>query len=217
MRTDLQLKKDVEDELEFDPAVTASDIGVSVKDGVVTLTGFVPNFWEKRAAERAAKRVEGVRAIANDIEVRLASESKRSDPEIARSIMQSLEWKSWLPKDRIKVIVEDGWVTLEGQVDWHWQKDAIYHDIRYVTGVKGVTNLISVRPTVRASEVKQKITNALVRNAELDADQVKVETTDGKVILKGKVHSFAERRQAELAAWSAPGVAEVENDIAITA
>jgi len=213
-RSDNSLRDDVLLELKWDPKISsASDIGVAVKDGVVTLTGFVPSFWEKDAAEKAAKRVYGVKGVANDIEVKLFWQ--RTDPEIARAAVRELESHVSIPADRIKVTVKDGWVTLEGTVDWEYQKSLAQSAMKKLKGVSGVTNKIQVTPKASAAEVKSKIEEALRRSAELDARRITVEIEGSTVKLYGSVSSWAERDEAERAAWSAPGTTMVENHILV--
>ncbi len=213
MKTDSELRRDVERELEWDPSIDARNIGVAVKNGVVTLTGYVSSYADKWRAERIAKRVAGVTAIANEIEVKLSTE--RTDPDIAEAARAALKSDSRLPADRIKVIVERGWVTLEGTVDYYYQKSAAESDVRYIAGVRGVTNAIVVTPKVSPTDIRTKIEEALKRSAQLDASRISVETEGSKVILSGTVRSWAEREEAELAAWAAPGVTEVENRIKV--
>ena len=213
-RSDNSLRDDVLLELKWDPKISsASDIGVAVKDGVVTLTGFVPSFWEKDAAEKAVKRVYGVKGVANDIEVKLFWQ--RTDPEIARDAVRELESHVSIPADRIKVTVKDGWVTLEGTVDWEYQKSLAQSAMKKLKGVSGVTNKIQVTPKASAAEVKSKIEEALRRSAELDARRITVEIEGSTVKLYGSVSSWAERDEAERAAWSAPGTTMVENHILV--
>ena len=190
---------------------------MTVSDGVVTLTGTVSSYPQKMAAEKAARRVWGVKAVANDIEVRLPTEAKRTDTDIAEAAVRALEWDTVVPSDRINVTVRDGWVTLDGNVDWYYQKTAAERDVRNLQGVRGVTNLIMVAgPRVSTAEIKSKIERALKRSAEIDASKIRVESEDGKVILSGTVRSWAEREEAEEAAWSTAGVTSVENRITIT-
>jgi osmotically-inducible protein OsmY len=213
--SDLELKKSVEAELNWEPSINAAEIGVAVKDGVVTLTGRVESYWEKVAAERAAGRVARVRAVANELEIRLPSSSERTDEDIARAAVNALDWFVSVPSDRIKVKVSKGWVTLEGTVDWQYQKSAAERAVRDLIGVKGVTNVVEVKPRVSATEVKSAIEAALKRSAEVDARRITVETDGDKVILRGTVRSVAERHEAERAAWRAPGVRTVKNQVTI--
>jgi len=215
--TDLELKKAIESELSWEPSINAAEIGVAVKDSVVTLSGRVESYWQKVAAEHAAERVAGVKAVANDLEVRLPGMSERTDEDIARAAINALEWSVLVPPARVKVKVSKGWVTLEGTVDWQFQKSAAEKAVRKLIGVRGVSDLIEVKPRVSKTEVKAAIEDALKRSAELDATQIKVETEGDKVILRGKVHSWFEREEAERAAWRAPGVRTVEDQIEIAA
>jgi osmotically-inducible protein OsmY len=213
-RSDNSLLDDVVLELKWDPKISsASDISVAVKDGVVTLSGFVPSFWEKDAAEKAVKRVYGVRGIANDIEVKLFWQ--RTDPEIARDAVHELESHVSIPADTVKVTVKDGWVRLEGTVDWEYQKSLAQSAMKKLKGVSGVTNKIQVTPKASSAEVKSKIEEALRRSAELDARRITVEIEGSTVKLYGSVSSWAERDEAERAAWSAPGTTMVENHILV--
>lgn len=217
MRSDQEIKQDVERELRYDPDMDATDIAVAVKDGVVTLTGFVHSYGDKWEAEREAKKVIGVRAVANDIEVRLPAVDVRADPEIARDVAREIKLFLPLAADDIKATVRSGWVTLEGQVEWNFQSQRAEQAVRRVRGVKGVSNLITVKPKVEPGEVRRQIEEALKRNAEVDARNIAVEANGGEVILKGRVRSWAERTEAERAAWRAPGVRRVDNQIIVDA
>lgn len=214
---DSELQHDVLAELEWDPSVDSAKIGVSAENGVVTLTGHVHNYSEKASAERIAKRVKGVDAVANAIEVKLAMDAERDDSDVARAAVEALHWNVSLPHDRVKVTVNDAWVTLEGELEWEYQRRTAYDAVRTLHGVRGVTNNIAVAPKVLASDVREKIEAALRRNAEIDAKNISVEASDGKVILKGIVRSWVEREDAVSAAWSAPGVKTVVDELKIRA
>ena len=216
MRSDDDIKRDVEAELRWDPDIDPTDIGVAVKDGVVTLSGFIRSYAQKWQAERDAKRVSGVLGVANDLEVRLPAIHQKPDPDIAREIVQELRYDLPYSYNLVRVIVANGWVTLEGDVEWNYQKERAEAAARRVRGVKGISNFMQVKPKLEPSDVKRKIEEAFRRNAELDANRITVEANGSEVILKGTVRSWAERDEAERAAWLAPGVRRVENRIRIS-
>ena len=215
MKTDVEIQKDVMDELNWEPFLKATEIGVAVKNGVVTLSGKVDSYSKKISAEKAAKRVVGVKAVAEDIEVKLDANGKKSDSEIAEAVLNALKWHSAMQEDKIKVKVEDGWVTLEGEVEWEFQRNAAKSMVKDLIGVAGVLNNIKLMPKLVPSEIKRKITAAFHRSATVDADKVNVLVEGSKVSLSGKVRSYAEKKEAERTAWLAPGVTKVENKIEI--
>jgi osmotically-inducible protein OsmY len=216
MRSDEEIKRDVEEELRWDPDIDSTDVAVAVKSAVVTLTGYVRSYAQKVEAETAAKRVAGVAGVANDIEVRLPSIDERPDPEIARDVVTAIKNELPYSWESIKAVVKNGWVTLEGEAEWNYQRQRAEIAAQRVRGVKGVSNLIRMKPKVEPAEIKRQIEAALRRHAELDAERIVVETNGSEVILKGTVRSWAERQEAEEAAWRAPGVTKVSNQITIS-
>jgi osmotically-inducible protein OsmY len=215
VRTDSDIRRDVENELSWDPDIDSADIAVAVKDQVVALTGFVRSFSQKWQAERDAKRVLGVSGIANDIEVRLPSVNQRPDPDIARDAVTALKFQLPFWHEHLTPVVKNGWVTLEGDAEWYFQRERAETAVRHVRGVTGVSNMITVKPRVAPTEVKARIEEALKRSAEVDAKQIHVEANGGKIVLEGKVKSWAERQEAERAAWRAPGVTNVVDRIQV--
>lgn len=217
MKADLQLQRDVAEELQWDPSINEKEIAVAAKDGVVTLRGTVGSYSEKFSAELAAERVTGVRALAQELTVQLPGEHIRDDADLAHAAANALNWDVQVPNDSITATVERGLVTLRGDVDWQYQKEAAGAAVRRLVGVKGVSNFIRLMPVVSTFNVQTKIESALKRSAEVEADRITVESRDGKVTLKGTVRSWSERRDAERAAWQAPGVREVDDRLVVSA
>ena len=213
--TDQSLKQTVVDELVWDPRVNEAHIGVTARDGVVTLTGHVGSYAEKHATEQAAGRVSGVKAIADELEIRYLSAVGHGDEDIAKQALNVLSWDLAVPKDKVKIKIEKGWVTLSGDVDWYYQKNAAESDVRKLLGVMGVSNQIVIKPSVQASDVQKKIKAAFERNADVEAAKIVVATDGSKVTLSGQVDSYYQRTLAENTAWSAPGVTQVDDRITV--
>jgi len=217
MKNDTDLQSDVMAELAWEPSIHSQDIDALVHDGIVTMTGNVPTYWEKLAAEEAVKRVCGVRGVAEELKVNLLGEHQRNDTDIAKSLANALDWNVSVPSGKVKTTVEDGWVTLSGEVEWNYQSDAAYNSIRHLMGVKNVVNQIQIKTlSVSPAEVRSKIEDALKRGMSKESDAIKIEASNGRVTLHGKVHSWDERDDAGRAAWSAPGVHKVDNDLVVT-
>ncbi|NEH45704.1 BON domain-containing protein [Rhizobium leguminosarum] len=212
---DITLRQNILDELEFDPSIDAASIGVAVDNGIVTLTGRVSSYSEKQTAEGVVKRVKGVRGIAEEIEVKVFSAYETSDEDIARRAASLIDWNVSVPKDTVQVKVQKGWVTLTGKVEWQYQKNAAAETVRDLGGVVGLSNLIEIAPRVSAADVKKRIEDASKRDAELESQGIRVEVSGGSVTLRGKVHTWSERRAAERAAWSAPGIKTLNDQIAV--
>ncbi|MBX4988196.1 BON domain-containing protein [Rhizobium lentis] len=212
---DITLRQNIIDELDFEPSIDAANIGISVEDGIVTVTGHVSSYSEKETAERVVKRIKGVRGIAQEIEVRIFGHHETSDDDIARRAVNMLDWNVSVPKGAIQVKVQKGWVTLTGKAEWQYQKNAAADAVRNLAGVVGLSNLIEISPSVSAADVKKRIEDAFKRDAELESQGIRVEVSGGSVTLKGKVHTWSERRAAERAAWSAPGIKTLNDQIAI--
>jgi len=212
---DAQLQQDVMNELNWDPSIHAEEIGVAVKNGVVTLSGMVRTYAEKLVAEKAAKRVRGVKAVAEDIEVKVTTSMKRNDTEIAKAAVDAQAWDVEVPHERIQLKVEDGWITLEGSVDWEFQRSAAARAVSNLLGVRGVTNLITLKRRLETTEIKRRLADAFKRNAELEAQSIQVDASDGRVVLRGKVHSWQQHDEATRVIWSAPGVMDVEDHLVV--
>jgi osmotically-inducible protein OsmY len=217
MKSDTELQHDVMDELEWEPSMDASKIGVAAKDGVVTLTGSVSIYGDKIEAERIAKSVGGVRAVANELEVHIPGKSERNDTDLAAAAVNAVKWHTSIPDDKLQVTVRNGWITLEGEVEWQYQRDAARDAVRFLKGVKGVTNSIRLAAKPKPKDVRARIEAAFRRSAEVDASHVDIETHDGTIVLKGKVSSWSERTEAERVAWTAPGVTAVDNRLTVEA
>jgi osmotically-inducible protein OsmY len=216
MLNNLELQKKVLEALDWEPSLDASRIGVAASGGVVTLTGQVQSFADRFSAERVVKQIAGVKGLANDLEVRLPVEATRSDTDLATAAVRALEWDVQVPHQKITLRVANGWLTLEGQVEWQFQRDAAVRAVHHLLGVRGVSNLITLTARVTPKDLKTRIETALRRNAELEARQIRVETKGGTVVLDGFVHSWAERDEAERAVWTAPGVLAVEDRLTVT-
>ncbi len=215
MKTDHELQRDVLEELSWEPSVDAAEIGVTAKDGVVVLNGTVRSLNEKWVAERVAQRINGVRAVTDELVVKLAGDTKYGDAEIAAAVVNALDWSWAVPSKQIKVLVDKGWVTLEGSVEHKYQQEAADDLVRGLRGVRGISSQITVKPHVKPENVTQAIKKALHRAAQVDAEMIRVETKDSQVILRGSVKTWAEREEAERAAWAAPGVSFVQNEIRV--
>lgn len=215
MKTDQEIQKDVMDELKWEPAINATEIGVAVHNGIVTLNGTVQFYAEKLAAESAVKRIKGVKAIADDIEVRVTKDGTPTDSKVAETVVNALEANALIPTQKIKIRVDNGWVTLEGEVDWLYQRNTAGKAISYLNGVKGIRNWITIKPAINTEIVKENIRKALERSADLEAEKIKIDIQGSKVILKGSARSWNERKEVERAAASAPGVTEVDDQLAL--
>lgn len=215
MKSDIELQRDVMDEILWDPILHAAEIGVIVKQGVVTLIGAVKNYAEKVAAEQAAKRVKEVKSVVMDLSIRITNESKRSDEEIAGAALNALKWSSFVPEDRVKLKVKDAWITVTGEVEWQFQKESVTSAVEHLVGVRGVTNFIKVKPSLNAILVKDVIKKALERSADIDANSIDIQLSGGKILLTGKVRSWGQRKEVERAVWATPGVTEVNDQLTI--
>ena len=215
MKTDAQLKTDVANELQWDPSINSANVGVAVRDGIVTVNGHIDTYAEKYAIERAVQRVQGVKAVAVELDVKLAPDHKRSDSEIASAIESAFRWHALVPSERVRVKVEKGWVTLTGEVDWEYQRSSAEKAVRPLTGVIGVTNGVSIKPQSTPTNIANRIRDALARQAEREAKNIEVMLSGSAVTLRGKVHSWSERAAVQGAAWSAPGISQVVNELKV--
>lgn len=215
MKSDIELQRDVMDEILWDPILHAAEIGVIVKQGVVTLVGAVKNYAEKVAAEQAAKRVKEVKTVITDLCIRITNESQRSDKEIAEAALNALKWSSFVPEDRVKLKVKDAWITITGEVEWQFQKESVASAVEHLVGVRGVSNFIKVKPSLNTILVKDVIKRALERSADIDAGSIDIQLNGGKILLTGKVRSWGQRKEVERAVWATPGVTEVTDQLTI--
>ena len=215
MKTDAQLKTDVANELQWDPSINSTNVGVAVRDGIITLSGHLDTYAEKYAIERAVQRVQGVKAVAVELDVKLAPDHRRSDSEIAAAAESAFRWHALVPSERIRVKVEKGWVTLSGEVDWEYQRSSADKAVRPLTGVIGVTNSVTIKAQSTPTNITNRIRDALARQAEREAKNIEVMLSGSTVTLRGKVHSWAERAAVQGAAWSAPGIAQVVNELKV--
>jgi osmotically-inducible protein OsmY len=215
MKSDLQIQKDVMEELKWEPFLNASEIGVAVRNGIVTLSGHVDSYSKKLAAEKVTRKLAGVKAVAEDIQVGISPADRKTDAEIAEAILNALKWHSGVREEKIKIKVEDGHVRLDGEVEWEYQRSSARKAIENLAGVRSVINLISLKPVTTATDIQQKISSALLRSATVDSGKITPEVIGSRVILRGKVRSFAEKEDAEIAAWNAPGITNVESNLEI--
>jgi osmotically-inducible protein OsmY len=215
MKSDIQIQQDVMDQLKWEPGLHAAEIGVSVKNGIVTLSGLVDSYSEKITAEDATKKIAGVKAVAEDIQVGMSPVYRKTDAEIADAVVFALRWNTSIPDQKIRIKVEDGIVSLEGEVEWEYQRNEVKMAVEKLTGVRGINNYITLKPSLKPVNIKEQITAAFVRSATIDSGKISVATDGGKVILRGRVRSMAEHDDAENAAWAAPGVTSVENDLVL--
>jgi len=215
MKSDIELQRDVMDEILWDPILQAAEIGVIVKQGVVTLVGSVKNYAEKIAAENAAKRVKEVNAVVMDVNIRMANECRRTDKGLTKAPLNALKWSSFVPEDRIKLKIENGWITISGEVEWQFQKESATSAVEHLVGVRGVSNFIKVRPVLITILVKDVIKKALERSADIDADKIDIKLSGGKILLTGKVRSWGQRKEVERAVWATPGVIDVNDQLTI--